>query len=265
MANYLEEGQIIILNPGRTCGAIEFRNGLKMKELKKYIYIAEAQTLIYACRIVEPGTVNIIGIKEKVMLSALPASDTSFVLEELKKLYTCFIPAKNVLVTSLENIGAIFHPCIILFNAASIERGNMFFFYRDMTDRVASFIEAFDAERLAVGKAYGIDLISAKEWISFAYNGVKGDTLLEKMRNNQAYFNITAPTNLESRQLLEDIPTGIIPMFNLGEIAGVDMPLFKSVISICSTLLNKDFYLEGRTLDKFGIKSVEDLFNIITS
>jgi opine dehydrogenase len=141
----------------------------------------------------------------------------------------------------------------------------MFFFYRDMTDRVASFIEAFDAERLAVGKAYGIDLISAKEWISFAYNGVKGDTLLEKMRNNQAYFNITAPTNLESRQLLEDIPTGIIPMFNLGEIAGVDMPLFKSVISICSTLLNKDFYLEGRTLDKFGIKSVEDLFNIITS
>ena len=55
-------------------------------------------------------------------------------------------------------------------NAATIERNEVFWFYRDMTEQVARFIEKFDAERLAVGKAYGIDLLGVNEWIKFAYN-----------------------------------------------------------------------------------------------
>jgi len=264
MFNFLEEGQIVVLNPGRTCGAIEFLQNLKIRGFKKRIYIAEAQTLIYACRVTKPGNVNIIGIKDKVMLAALPNSDTDHVLSVLSKVYSCFLPASSVLVTSLENIGAIFHPCVTLFNAATIERGNLFYFYRDMTQQVADFIESFDKERLDVGRAYGLDLISAKDWISYAYEDVKGETLLDRMKNNPAYFDIMSPTTIESRQLLEDIPTGIVPMLNLGEIAGLEMPLFKSVVTICSCLLNIDFYSEGRTLDKFGINNVDDVLQLIS-
>ena len=215
--------------------------------------MAEAQTLVYACRLVKSGTVNIIGVKDKVLLSAVPASDTDYVIDRIKPAYPCFCAAENVLRTSLENIGAMFHPCVLLFNAATIERHDVFWFYRDMTPEIANFIEEFDRERLAVGKAYGIDLLSVNEWISYAYPTTQGDTLCEKMRNNPAYHDIKSPSTIFTRQLTEDIPTGVLPIMELGEAAGVNVPLLRSMVDICSKLLRIDFRKEGRTLEHLGL------------
>jgi opine dehydrogenase len=147
----------------------------------------------------------------------------------------------------------IFHRCIVLLNAATIERGGSFYFYRDMTMRVAEFIQKTDAERINLGKAYGIDLISANDWVSCAYKNIQGDNLCERMRNNPAYHDIIAPASIYSRQLLEDIPMGIVPCLELAKVAGVEMPLFQSILTICSDLLGIDFLSEGRTLDKLGL------------
>ena len=252
IAPFLEDNQTIILSPGRTCGALVFKQALLDCGCNKRIYLAEAQTLVYACRIIEDGRVNIIGIKDEVLLSALPASDTDYVLERINPIYPCFQKAENVLRTSLENIGAMFHPCVLLFNAATIERNEMFWFYRDMTEQVASFIEKFDAERLAVGKAYGINLLGVREWIKFAYNDTKGDTLCERMRNNPAYHDIKSPSTIFTRQLMEDIPTGVLPIMELGKTAGIKTPLLESMVNICEALLNLDLRSNGRTLKNLG-------------
>lgn len=252
----LKDGQVIVLNPGRTCGAIVFANALAASGNTKKIYIAEAQTLVYACRIVENGVVNVIGVKDRVLLAAYPASETDYVIKKLKPMYQCFYPAENVLRTSFENIGAIFHPAVVLFNEAAIERGQQFYFYRDMTPALANLLEVIDAERLAVAKAYGIDIISAKDWVSYAYDGVEGDTLCERMRNNPAYSEILAPTTISCRQILEDIPTGVLPMSELGKVAGVKTPLFDALIEMCSTLLSIDFRSRGRSLEKLGFSGM---------
>lgn len=265
LAPILVDEQIIILNPGRTCGALEFKQTLLQCGCNKRVYIAEAQTLVYACRIKEQGIVNIIGVKSDVLLSALPSSDTPHVINAVTSVYPCFSPASNVLRTSLENIGAILHPCVILFNAATIERGNQFYFYRDMTPNIAAFIEQFDAERLSVGRAYGIDLLSVSEWVSYAYKGIKGDDFCEKIKNNPAYYDILAPTSIYTRQLMEDLPTGVQPIYELGVVAGLEMPLFRSMVEICSRLLNIDFINEGRSLKSLGLDglSKEEIINII--
>ena len=65
IAPYVVDGQIIILNPGRTCGALVFKQTLIDAGCKARFYLAEAQTLVYACRIVQNGTVNIIGVKDE--------------------------------------------------------------------------------------------------------------------------------------------------------------------------------------------------------
>lgn len=256
MASLLTEGQIILLNPGRTCGALEFRNTLLASGLTNRVFVAEAQTLVYACRIMEPGIVNIIGVKDKVLMAAYPASDTPNVMDVLKPIFPCFYPADNVLQTSFENVGAMFHPAVVLFNEAAIERGNIFYFYRDMTDGLARLIEKVDKERLAVAAAYGISPVSAFDWVSYAYAGVEGNTLCERMHNNPAYYDILAPTTIECRQIIEDIPTGIIPLAELGRAAGVPTPLFNSLITMCSVLLDRDFTLEGRTLKNLGIEGL---------
>lgn len=266
ISTVLENEQIIILNPGRTGGALEFKRSLNESGCPAKVYIAEAQTLVYACRLVEDGVVNIIGIKDKVPLSAVRSSDTMKIIERIKTYYPCFYAAENVLETSLENIGAIFHPCVLLFNAATIERNEEFWFYRDMTPVIADFIERFDKERIDVGEAYGINLLGVNEWISYAYPGTKGISLCEKMRNNPAYHDIKSPSTIFTRQLTEDIPTGVLPILELGEAAGVDMPLMRSMVEICSNLLGIDFRKEGRSLMRLGLagKTKEQIIEMLS-
>ncbi len=266
IAPYLVDGQVIVLNPGRTCGALVFKQALVESGCKARYYLAEAQTLVYACRIVENGAVKIIGVKDEVLLSALPSADTDYVLGKINQLFPSFRKTTNVLRTSLENIGAVFHPCVLLFNAATIERNEMFWFYRDMTEQVASFIEKFDAERLAVGKAYGIDLLSVKDWIKFAYKDTVGDTLCERMRNNPAYHDIKSPSTIFTRQLTEDIPTGVLPIMELGRAAGVETPLLQSMVYLCEALLGQDLHTEGRNLYNLGLagKNKQEIIDYLT-
>ena len=266
IAPYLEDGQVIVLNPGRTCGALVFKQTLKNAGCTKRIYLGEAQTLVYACRVIENGHVNVIGIKDEVLLSGLPSADTNYILSKLNPIYPCFMKVDNVLNTSLENIGAMFHPCVLLFNAATIERNEVFWFYRDMTEQVAEFIEKFDSERLAVGKAYGIDLLGVKEWIKFAYKDTVGETLCERMRNNPAYHDIKSPSTIFTRQLTEDIPTGVLPIMELGKAAGVETPLLESMIHICEALLNMDLHSNGRSLKNLGLagKNKQEILDYIT-
>ena len=267
LASLVEEGQVIILNPGRTCGALVFKQTLTDCGCTKRYYLGEAQTLVYACRVVENGLVNVIGIKDEVLLSGLPAADTDYILEKINPIYPSFMKTDNVLRTSLENIGAMFHPCVLLFNAATIERNEIFWFYRDMTEQVAEFIEKFDAERLAVGKAYGIDLLGVKDWIKFAYKDTEGNTLCERMRNNPAYHDIKSPSTIFTRQLTEDIPTGVLPIMQLGKVAGVATPLLKSMVHICEALLNMDLHTNGRSLKNLGLEGMdkEGILNYVTN
>lgn len=267
IAPFIEDGQVIILNPGRTCGALVFKQTLTECGCCKRYYLGEAQTLVYACRVVENGLVNVIGIKDEVLLSGLPASDTDFILEKVNPIYPSFKKTNNVLQTSLENIGAMFHPCVLLFNAATIERNDMFWFYRDMTEQVAAFIEKFDAERLAVGKAYGIKLLCVKDWIKFAYKDTEGESLCERMRNNPAYHDIKSPSTIFTRQLTEDIPTGVLPIMELGKVAGIDTPLLESMINICEGLLNMDLHTNGRSLKNLGLEGMnkEDILKFVTN
>ena len=267
MAPYVEEHQMIILNPGRTCGALVFNQTLQTEGCTKRYYLGEAQTLVYACRVIENGKVNIIGVKDEVFLAGLPASDTEYILSKINPMYPCFVKADNVLRTSLENIGAMFHPCVCLFNAATIERQDEFWFYRDMTEQVARFIEKFDQERLAVGKAYGVDLLSVTEWIKFAYKDTEGDTLCERMKNNPAYHDIKAHGTIFTRQLTEDIPTGVLPIMELGKAAGVDVPLLTSMVNTIEALLDMDLHTNGRSLKNLGLegKSKDEILNFITN
>lgn len=267
IAQYLHNGQIIVLNPGRTCGALVFKQALKKSGCTKRIYIGEAQTLVYACRLIKNGEVNIIGVKDEVLLSGLPSSDTGHILSVVSTLFPSFKETDNILRTGLENIGAIFHPCVCLFNAATIERQDEFWFYRDMTNQVAGFIEKFDSERLAVGKAYGLELLSVNEWIKFAYNDTVGDTLCERMKNNPAYHDIKAPGTIFTRQLTEDIPTGVLPISELGRAAGIKTPLLESMVQIIENLLDIDFHSNGRTLKTLGLegKNKDEIITYITN
>jgi len=261
LSPFLHEGQIILLNPGRTGGALEARNTLLEEHIMSRVYIAESQSLPYACRITNPGSVRIAGIKKKLPLAALPASDTPHVLKTAQELFPSFTPARHVLETSLGNIGAIFHPAVALFNASRIEGKEEFLFYKSITPRISSLLERLDQERLRIGKAFGLELDTASDWLSQTYDNIQGATLHDRITSNTAYAAIVGPTELSSRLLCEDVPAGLVPLIALGRIADVPTPLCNSLAVIASGLTGINFHYEGRNLASMGIAgfSVETL------
>lgn len=253
-ARYLKDGQIVILNPGRTGGALEFKSILKKKGVSAQIILAEAQTLVYACRSKEPTRSKIFNIKKVVPLAALPATETKKVLEVINKAYPQFILAKSVLETSLNNMGAVFHPALTLLNSGRIEstRGEFEFYIDGATPSVCEVMEAVDRERVNVAKALGVKAISAKEWLRLAY-GVKGETLFEALQNNQSYKGIKAPSTLRHRYIFEDVATGLVPFASFGDTVKISTPTIKTLINLASTMLKVDFWDRGRTVERLGL------------
>jgi opine dehydrogenase len=268
LAPLLESKQMILLNPGRTGGALEFREVLRHCRCQADILIAEAQSLVYACRIKNETCVQIFGAKEYVPIAALPCKDVSSILSRLNHYYRCFVADDHVLHTSLENIGAIFHPPIVLFNAAAIERGQQFKFYQDVTSRIANFLIQLDRERIAVGAAYGCSLTSVESWVSKAYPNIPipDGTLCEKLRTNPAYSEIQGPLSLESRYIYEDLATGLVPLVHLGRVASIDTPLMRAIVDLGGALLNRNFWNEGRSLDNMGLAdmTVKEIIEFVT-
>jgi len=261
-APHIKDGQIIVLNPGRTGGALEVARVLRERNPAVRPYIAEAQTLLYASRVTNPGQVHIFGIKNSVPLATLPSYQVVDVLPVIRKALPQFVPGDNVLKTSLDNIGAVFHPAITVLNAARIEdtHGDFEYYVEGVTPAVAAVLEAVDRERVAVAAALGIRANTAREWLYLAYDAA-GRTLLDAMRANPGYGGIKAPGTVQHRYISEDVPASLVPIASIGEMLGVPTPATRAIIALASVMHGVDYWAEGRTVDQLGIRgmSVRDI------
>jgi opine dehydrogenase len=262
IAPFVTDGQMIVLNPGRTGGALEVSQVLKERNPSARPYIAEAQTLLYAARATNPGQVHIYSIKNSVPLAALPAYHIADILPIIQKALPQFVPGDNVIKTSLDNIGAVFHPAITILNAGRIEdtHGEFEYYVEGVTPAVAAVLEAIDRERVAVAAALGIRALAAREWLYLAYDAA-GRTLFEAMRANPGYRGIRAPGTVLHRYISEDVPASLVPIASLGDLLKVPTPTIKAIIQMACAMHGVDYWKEGRTVARLGLEgmSVKDI------
>jgi opine dehydrogenase len=253
-APYLRDGQTVVLNPGRTCGSIEFDKLIRDNGCDCDVTIAEAETFIYASRSDGPAQARIFRIKEAVPLAALPATRTQQVLEALNDAYPQFVDGINVLHTGLNNMGAIFHPALALLNAGWIEStyGDYQFYIEGASPSVTRVLEALDRERVTVASSLGIRARTAMEWLQMAYNTV-GDDLHDAIHNQPGYYGIKAPRTLVHRYIFEDVPMSLVPIASLGERFGVSVRGMEAIIRLACIVHRTDYWRRGRTVDKLGI------------
>jgi len=265
-APFLQTGQIVALHPGRTLGAIEFNRVLDEEGING-VTVAEAQTFIYASRSDGPTQARIFRIKDAVPLVALPATETPIVLEKLASAYPQFIDGGDVLQTGINNIGAIFHPTISIFNAGWIEAtsGDFQFYLDGVTPTVARLMEVLDRERVTVASAIGVRAVTAREWLKIAYNA-DGENLYEAIHNQPGYRGINAPPTLSHRYITEDIPMSLVPIASLGNHYGVSVRGMESIIRLACIAHQTDYWRRGRTLERLGIKhlSISELTRYVT-
>lgn len=261
MAPHLKDGQIIVLHPGRTFGAIEFKQVLERMKVKADVIIAEAQTFIYASRATGPSQVHIFRIKHSIPVASIRAHLIPEVISRLRQFYPQFVPGDNVFKTSLENIGSVFHPALCILNAGWIEHDTDFQFYHEgATPAVTKILEKIDEERISVAEAIGIRTISARQWLYMAYSSA-GNTLFEAMRKNIGYRGILAPRSLRVRYIEEDIPFSLVPIASIGKMLNVKTPTIDSIIQLGCGLNECNYWAGGRTIENLGIAgmSVRDI------
>ncbi len=255
LAPHLRSGQIIVLNPGRTGGALQFRQILDSAVCSPDVYIAETETFLFISRSTGPTQAHIFHRKNGVYLAALPAIHTNLILKKIHPAYPQFIPARNVFQTSIQNLGAIFHPALALLNAGWIEhsKGNFQFYIEGTTRSTSRIIGMLDKERMSIAKALKLDICTAREWFKNAYSA-EGGNLYEAIQANPGYQGIKAPRNLRHRYIFEDVPFSLVPMSSIGSWMGVKTEMINSMIRIASVMLETDYFKIGRTIETMGLK-----------
>ncbi len=169
--------------------------------------------------------------------------------------------AQSVLHTGLDNLGAILHPIIILLNVDRIQRGDNFDFYNEgVTPEAAALLAAADRERLQIAAAYGVPASPLPAWIAAAY-GHQAGNIRDAIGGNPAYLGIKAPASIEHRYLLEDVPTGLIPLIELGGAAGLVLPTLRSLVHLAGIALGERRWQGQRTLNVLGLgrRSTEEI------
>lgn len=250
IAKNIRKETLIILNPGRTFGAIEFKEFYRRYNDKYKQTIAETQTIIYTCRKTSEDSVNIISMKNNVLVSTFDSYQNNEVISRLPDcIKPYFIPAESMIETSIGNVGMILHCAPLLLNSGWTESNQHDYkhYFDGISPSIARFIEKIDDERIRVSRLLGLEVESTKEWLKRTYD-VQGNSLYECVHNNDAYSTIDAPNTLNHRYIFEDVPCGLVPLESAGKYLGLSMTNTSIVIDLASAVLGIDFRYRGRNL-----------------
>jgi opine dehydrogenase len=246
----------VVLNPGHTGGALEFRQCFRALGTKPPP-IAEFSTLTYVARKHTSGRVTVTGTAKSVRLAALPDGEAA--VQAAQALYRSANLMPDVLACDLANVNMVLHVAGALLAAAWVEatRGDFTFYVQGMTPGVARVMRALDEERRAVARAFGHDLpslVAEMQAIGTVEASVSDvDDLVAAIVSGEANRHIKAPDSLQHRYYREDVGHGLLPFTVLAAIAKVEVPLATSLLRIAQVLLGIDLKEHGRTAERMGI------------
>lgn len=255
LAQLVSDGQAICLIPGYVGGALAFRHTLRTLGCRVNVPVAEMDSFPFTGRIVSPAVLHLASVKQRLHVAALPATSLEEVVQLLRAAFPQAVAAPSVLHTGLMSMNPMLHVPGMLANAARIESGDKFDFYRDgISPNVANLVLSLDAERVAVAAAFGVRVQTQLDWLGSIYGLKEGDlyTRIQKLHRD-IFKDSPAPTTLNYRYLTEDVPFGLVPMIDLARSAMVRTPVAEALTQMASALLDRNFWAEGRTLKHMGL------------
>ncbi len=259
MAPHLSSGQVVVLTPGSTGGALAVAEALRGAGALDGVTVAETMSLPFACRKSDPITVHVAGVKHDLPVAAFPATGTRAASERLAEVFPGGVaPAANVLETSLNNMNATAHPVPVVLNAGWIETtaGDFRFYADGVSPAVARVMDRLDDDRLELVAALGLPRVPATEWDRRMY-GLTGATTYELNRDSWVHRDIRAPRELRTRYLLEDVPFGLVPIASIAHELGIPTPTIDLVVDLASLLADEDLRAAGRSAASLGLAGLD--------
>jgi opine dehydrogenase len=218
---------------------------------------------------------NVFGVKAHLWAAAMPAKETPKLMKAVKPFFPNCEAASSVLYTSLTNPNLQVHVPPALLNTGLWEKtgGDLEFYGTLMTPKVAHVMDLLDKERMAVGKAVGIDLIPKPEVLKMEYGqyGVTGETMYEVYSSFASHRSWRPGLSLDDfaakTAFGEDILYGFVFMSSLGRQFNVPTPAIDTMTSLAELVLERDFWSKGATAASLGLDgySREQIMEYLTN
>lgn len=257
LAPHLRDGHNVVLMPG-SLGSLEFVEELRRLGIEKDITVSDFAALPYATRIISPDTVRIFGRRAVLSIGVFPAVKAERVMPVMEDVYPGIVEMRDVFEAGLSNPNPTLHCLGVLLNAGRIEysHGEFYYYEEGLTPGVCKAVESMDQERVNIGSALSLELLSLKDTYPVMKYGPKGDSFWQVIRGVQPLMGVKGPSELDNRYITEDVPIGLVCYSQLGRQLGVDVKLMESVIHVAGAMLDRDFYENGRTLARCGISNM---------
>jgi len=254
---YLEDGQTIVSWPGNY-SALRFATMLRERGFQKKVTFGEGHTLPWGCRMEEPGTVRIFVDAWKLLVAALPASETGRVLGDLRSMYPVEA-GENVMATSVNNLNPIVHPIGCVLNAGWIDTlGKDFYFYgHGTTLSVARGIRAVYEEVKGVAEAMDVKMLEYPEEAFWSKSTIMSYYFKAPFDKEGLVARISGPSSMKARYVTEDVPYGLVPVALLARQLGVATPNINAAIDITSVVNQTNYWEKGRSLEGLGIAGLD--------
>ena len=218
-----------------------------------------------------PATVGVFRLP-KALLAAFPGCRVAECHERIDALFPGrYSPAETVVELDLMNINAVMHPAQMVGNASWIEAtAGEFCIYQEGTGpTVARFMDAVDAERLAIAGCLGLPAAPLVDILCRA-----GFTTPEAARSGRAHDAlragepirmVKAPPSLDHRYLHEDVGWGLVPWMELARAAHLATPTMAALTHLASVVNDIDYRREGLTLEKMDLDGMRRTTSLTTS
>lgn len=260
IAPYLQDGQILLINPGYLSTAYVLKHCPD-----KDIIIAEAESSFIDGRIMEPGLFRVGFRNVRNPIGIYPSARKEEAIAKLDQLGERFVYLDSVVEAALHNPNLVVHTVGAVMSIPRIEKskGDFCMYHEAYTrDNPATWriLEALDAEKMNVLDKLGFDRLSYVE--ACKYRNSLDDNIDAKevfLEYAEMPTRAKGPTVVDSRYISEDVPQGLVMLEALGKALNVETPIASGLIAIASAALGRDLRAEGRTPEGLGIENIEKI------
>lgn len=249
---YLRKGQIVLFNTAYWACLRHAKRMIETVGLK--VTLAESNIMPYLNQQEDFGIIHIFKVARKMKVAAFPGERTEEVHNVLKRLYPQYEKVPNVLYINLASGGnpPIHVPMAIPMSGYIFDRFRGSKFYSDSTSMGAKLVAVHDHERKEIAQHLGCSTFeSESEFVRKAY-GYEGRDLADALRKSDHVYWYASSEGIE-QQLEEDVGFSYVPMAQLGDSMGIDLPITKAMIEVMGAIMGRNYWKTGIQLEKLGL------------
>lgn len=257
LAPVLEDGQTILLVPGRFLGVVEFAETLAAHMATANVTLSEVAHPPYLATC-DGAAVRVLGVAKSLPFSTLPVEAALTLCSRLASVLPMLHATDSPLDTAFATLTGVLNVAPLAANASVLDAGGEVRLVDLVTRGLSGTImRALDIERREVGFHFGVrDLVPAATWLRAAFgeesDQVEDPDLHNALTDLDAFHDVRIGWDGGPR-VIDDVANVLVPLASAGRAAGVSTPVTDMIVTLASTLAGSDLSAQGRTLDRVGL------------